>query len=75
MLYAKIRLNAKNHEVTPTGLDLFTIFGTVTVDKADVVQESDHTVLIPAHIFAEQGYNPCQMVTGFKGHIIRGGKA
>lgn len=66
MKYAIIRLDARNHEIKGKTVCLKTIFGDVLVPEKKIELNED-IAKVPLWYFGANGFNPCQMVTGFKG--------
>lgn len=68
MLFAEIALSKKNHVTTEEGYIFRTIFGNVFVKRQKIVRHNN-IVLVPSECFGKQGYNPCQVVSGFLGLV------
>ena len=66
MKYAIIKLNTQNHEIKGRTVNFKTIFGDVPVRESKVILEGS-TAKVPLWYFGANGFNPCQMVSGYVG--------
>lgn len=69
MRYARIEIANSVYDTDDKAVVLETIFGDVTVPKSKIILERERKetvqILVPSHVFWDQGFNPCQMVKGF----------
>ena len=66
MKYAIIKLNTQNHEIKGRSVKFKTIYGDVPVGESKVIVEGN-IAKVPLWYFGANGFNPCQMVSGYMG--------